>query len=43
MKTDWNALALIGLLGVSAFVPAASLGDTTGRTRTYYIAADEVT
>ena len=43
MKTGWKELVLMGLLAVSAFVPAASPGDTTGRTRTYYIAADEVT
>jgi len=43
MKPYSKTLVFLGLFGVSAFVSAASPGNTTGQTRTYYIAADEVT
>src|SRR5262249_20899749 len=43
MKTYWKALVLLGLVGASAFAPSSSFGSSTGQTRTYYIAADEVT
>jgi FtsP/CotA-like multicopper oxidase with cupredoxin domain len=44
MTMRWKALVLLGLMvGVSAFIPSTLRGGPTGQTRTYYIAADEVT
>lgn len=43
MKTYRRALAFLGLLSASALVSSSLSATSTGRTRTYYIAADEVT
>ena len=44
MTMRWRVPPLLGLMvGVSAFVPFTSRGEATGQTRTYYLAADEVT
>src|SRR5215471_19016928 len=44
MKTRCRAFFLFGLVvGASTFVSSSSPTDSAGKTRTYYIAADEVT
>src|SRR5215472_12720269 len=43
MKTYWRAAILSTLIGVSGFAPSTSRGKTNAQTRTYYIAAEEVT
>jgi manganese oxidase len=44
MNTYWRARFLLGLVaGVSTLMSSSSLADSAGKTRTYYIAADEIT